>query len=125
MAIKPGMTAEVDILVGTYENVVAVPIGAITEHFQRTFVYVMVGNKGERRAVKTGRMTHSFVEIVEGLSSDEVVALDAYQRGTADFADAERSDDDAEEQDSPSAAPNSPVASSSPVASGPTVSGGA
>ncbi len=90
MAIKPGMTAEVDILVGTYENVIAVPVGAITEHFQRTWVYVMQGAKAERKAVKTGRMTHSFIEIVEGLDAGETVALDAYQRGTLDFADVER-----------------------------------
>jgi HlyD family secretion protein len=90
MAIKPGMTAEVDILIGTYSNVIAIPIGAITEHFQRTWVYVMQGDKGERRAVTTGRMTHSFVEITDGLQAGEVVALDAYQRGLADFAESER-----------------------------------
>ncbi len=106
MAIKPGMTAEVDILVGTYNDVVAVPIGAITEHFQRTFVYIMTGTKAERRAVKTGRMTHSFVEITEGLAADEVVALDAYQRGTLDFADVERNSTDAGEA-SPEAATGS------------------
>jgi HlyD family secretion protein len=89
MAIKPGMTAEVDILIGTYADVIAVPIGAITEHFQRTWVYVMQGDQGERRAVTTGRMTHSFVEITEGLTAGEVVALDAYQRGLADFAESE------------------------------------
>ncbi len=90
MAIKPGMTAEVDILVGTYEDIIAVPVGAVTEHFQQTFVYLLDGDKGERQAVKTGRMTHAFVEIVEGLEVGDVVALDAYQRGTADFAEAER-----------------------------------
>lgn len=127
MAVKPGMTAEVDILVGTYESVIAVPIGAITEHFQRTFVYVMKGNKGERRAVKTGRMTHSFVEITEGLEVDEIVALDAYQRGTADFADTERSDDDAAtgEESSEDANEESTPATvpSAPVAGGPTAAG--
>lgn len=119
MAIKPGMTAEVDILVGTYEDVVAVPIGAITEHFQRTFVYVMSNGKSERRAVKTGRMTHSFVEIVEGLAANEEVALDAYQRGTADFAESERSDGDeaSTEEATPAAV------SSEPVAGGPTAAG--
>ncbi len=114
MAIKPGMTAEVDILVGTYENVVAVPIGAITEHFQRTFVYVMSGNQAERRGVTTGRMTHSFVEIVEGLNADEVVALDAYQRGTADFANTQRSEDDPQPNgDAPPESSAPPLATSS------------
>ncbi len=90
LALKPGMSAAVDILVGTYEDIVAVPIGAITEHFQQTFAYVRKGGTFERRRVETGRMTHSFVEILEGLEPGETVALDAYQRGTADFADAER-----------------------------------
>lgn len=123
MAVKPGMTAEVDILVGTYENVIAVPIGAISEHFQRTFVYVMSGNKGERRAVKTGRMTHSFVEITEGLEVDEVVALDAYQRGTADFADTERTDEEASSSEAGSEEATPAAVPTAPVAGGPTAAG--
>ena len=91
LAIKPGMTAEVDILVGTYRDVIAVPVGAITEHFEQAYVYVMKGRKAERRKVETGRTTHSFVEITEGLEEGEVVALDAYQRGIEDFSEAERS----------------------------------
>lgn len=90
LAIKPGMTAEVDIHVGTYENVLAVPISAVTEHFEQSYVYMLSGPKIERRAVKTGRITHSFVEVTEGLKAEEVVALDAYQRGLTDFADAEK-----------------------------------
>ncbi len=90
LALKPGMTAEVEIMVGTYTDIVAVPVGAVTEHFQQTYCYVEVGSKYERRSVKIGRITHSFFEIVEGLNPGDKVALDAYQRGTADFAAAER-----------------------------------
>ena len=87
---KPGMTAEVDILVDTYEDVLAVPVGAITEHFSQTYVYVNNGGKFERRRVETDRTTHSFVEITDGLEEGDVVALDAYQRGLEDFGEAER-----------------------------------
>lgn len=90
LAIKPGMTAEVDILVGTYENALAVPVSAVTEHFEQSYAYVLEGSKVDRRVVKTGRITHSFIEITEGLEEKEVVALDAYQRGLADFADVEK-----------------------------------
>ncbi len=90
LSIKPGMTAEVDILVGTYVDVIAVPVGAITEHFGQSFVYVLKGPDAIRRRVVTGRSTHSFVEITEGLQEGEVVAMDAYQRGLADFAGSER-----------------------------------
>ncbi len=48
------------------------------------------GDIVERRKVETGRITHSFMEIVGGLEEDETVALDAYQRGLADFAKAEK-----------------------------------
>lgn len=106
MPLKPGMTAEVDILVGTYTNVVAVPVGAITEHFQQTFVYVLNGSAAERRLVSTGRMTHAFVEIIDGLEVGEVVALDAYQRGIDDFAEAERSADGESSTPAVSASPN-------------------
>ena len=39
--------------------------------------------------LRSGRSTHSFVEIKEGLQEGDVVALDAYQRGIKDFADVE------------------------------------
>lgn len=90
LAVKPGMTAEVDILVGTFKDVVAVPVGAITEHFGQNFVYVQQGSAFERRRIEIDRSTHSFVEVIKGLDKGEIVALDAYQRGIADFADAER-----------------------------------
>ena len=90
ISLKPGMTAEVEILVGTYVDILAIPVGAVTEHFQLSYVYVAKGNDFTRRVVKTGRTTHSFVEIIEGLEPDDSVAMDAYRRGTTDFASAER-----------------------------------
>jgi RND family efflux transporter MFP subunit len=90
LSLKPGMTAEVEILVGTYEDILAIPVGGVTEHFQLSYVYVAKGSEFVRRVVKTGRTTHSFVEILEGLDVGESIAMDAYRRGTNDFASAER-----------------------------------
>ena len=90
ISLKPGMTAEVQILVGTYEDILAIPVGAVTEHFQLSYVYIAKGNDFARKVVKTGRTTHSFVEITEGLEPGDLVAMDAYRRGTNDFASAER-----------------------------------
>jgi HlyD family secretion protein len=103
LAIKPGMTAEVDILVGTYKDVISVPVGAITEHFERSYVYPVSGATNEPRVVKTGRSTHSFVEITEGLKEGDVVALDAYQLGIRDFAGTEQ-----EAQQAPPPEPTQP-----------------
>lgn len=107
LAVKPGMTAEVDIHVGTYEDVIAVPVSAITEHFEQSYAYVLDGGKVDRRVVKTGRMTHSFIEVTEGLGEGDVVALDAYQRGLTDFAAAEK---EAAAGDVPQEAPAEPGA---------------
>jgi RND family efflux transporter MFP subunit len=88
--LKPGMSAEVEVLVGTYDDVVAVPINAVTEHFQLSYAYVRNGAKFDRRTVEVGRATQSFVEIKSGLQPNDVVALDAHQRGIADFGEEER-----------------------------------
>lgn len=90
LQLKPGMTAEVEINVGRYEDVVAVPVGAATEHFGQSYAYVVDGGGVQRRRVTIGRSTHSHLEITDGLKIGDVVALDAYQRGLTDFADAER-----------------------------------
>ncbi len=89
--LKPGMTTEVEVLVGTYEDIVAIPINSVTEHFQMSYAYAQVGTKFERRVVEIGRTTQSFVEIKSGLEPNEIVALDAHQRGIADFGEEERS----------------------------------
>jgi hypothetical protein len=88
--LKPGMTAEVEIKIGTYNDVVAVPVSAVTEHFQRSYAYVERGNTFVRQPVEIGRTTTSFVEITKGLTPGDTVAMDAYQRGLAEFGDAER-----------------------------------
>jgi HlyD family secretion protein len=91
LKVKPGMTAQVEISIGNYEDMLAVPIGAVTEHFQKSYIYVREGVGAiTRRMITIGRTTHSYVEVVEGLKEGEVVMLDAYQRGLEDFGEAER-----------------------------------
>lgn len=90
ISLKPGMTAEVEIQVGTYRDIVAVPVNTVTEHFQQSYVYVRNGNMFARRQVEVGRTTNSFIEIKSGINEGEVLALDAYHRGMTDFGDAEK-----------------------------------
>lgn len=83
--LRPGMTAQVEILIGNYPDVFAVPHSGVTEHLGQTYVYVKSGLTPERRRVKTGRITHALVEILSGLEAGETIYLDAYQRGLRDF----------------------------------------
>ena len=87
LKLKPGMTARVEIVAGNYDNLLAVPVGALTEKDGRAFTFVSADNAILPREVKLGRTTHSFVEIVEGLEEGELVLLDAYVRGLTELED--------------------------------------
>jgi RND family efflux transporter MFP subunit len=87
LKLKPGMTARVEIVAGNYDNLLAVPVGALTEKDGRAFTFVSADKAILPREVKLGRTTHSFVEIVEGLKEGELVLLDAYVRGLTELED--------------------------------------
>lgn len=85
--LKPGMTAQVKILVSEISQALLAPIPAVTEQKNQTYVYVKTGAKFERRQVKVGDHSESHVHILEGLKEGEVVALDARKRAAEDFKD--------------------------------------
>jgi RND family efflux transporter MFP subunit len=82
--IKPGMTAEVKILVNELPDVLTVPVQAVSESEGKHCAYV-IGPKGaERREVEVGDNNEKFVEIKAGLKEAERVALDARARSAAE-----------------------------------------
>ena len=85
MKLKPGMNAEVEIRVGEYPDVLAIPIQAVTSFGNKKFAFVQDEDEFKTREIETGKSNLSFVAIKSGLEADEVVALDAYQRGLAEF----------------------------------------
>jgi len=94
MLLKPGMTAEVEILVGQYNDVLAVPIQGVASFGRKKFVFVKNGKDFEKREVELGDSSISFVEVSSGLEADEVIALDAYQRAIVEFGDQEPEEED-------------------------------
>ncbi len=74
--LKPGMSADVSIIVNELEDVLYVPIDAV-KYFGDSdrAVYVAGSNGPERRIVTTGSFSDNFIEIVEGLSEGERVYL--------------------------------------------------
>lgn len=73
--LRPGMSAEVEILVGSLDNVVYVPIQAVAFQDGEQVVYVARGGRREMRRVETGNYSEQFIEIVSGLRSGEEVML--------------------------------------------------
>ncbi len=83
--LKPGMTADVKILVGTVPNALTVPVSGVTEYEGEKVVYVVTNSSITRRNVVVGDSNEQFVEVKEGLSEGEEVALDARTRAAADM----------------------------------------
>ena len=73
--LRPGMSAEVEILVNSLEDVVYVPLQAVTYDGNERVVYVDNGGRAVRREVEVGTFSESFIEIREGLNAGEQVLL--------------------------------------------------
>jgi len=73
--LKPGMTAQVEILVAELNDVLFVPMQSVFNVDNQQVCYVQKGNEIEMRIVKTGEFNESFIEIKEGLKEGEKVLL--------------------------------------------------
>ena len=73
--LKPGMSAQVEILIDRRDDVLQVPISAV--HVEKGFqvVYVETGGGIETRRVTAGLSNQQRVEVVEGLEAGERVYL--------------------------------------------------
>ncbi|MBA1334204.1 MAG: hypothetical protein HPY66_1913 [Firmicutes bacterium] len=82
--IKTGMTADVEILIESKENVLMVPVEAITQRNGNAIVMVPAQSQSgdpEPRRVKIGLMNERYVEITEGLSEGERVVVTGLSAG--------------------------------------------
>ena len=82
--LKPGMTADVKILIAVLPDAISVPVTAVTEFDGKKVVYAVVGNTVTRREVKVGETNEQFVQVLEGVAPGEEVALDARQRASVE-----------------------------------------
>ncbi|MCB1672493.1 MAG: HlyD family efflux transporter periplasmic adaptor subunit [Gammaproteobacteria bacterium] len=73
--LRPGMSAQVEILVNRLEDVVYVPLQAVSYYGDQRVVYVRSGGRPARRDVTTGAFSEQFIEIVSGIREGEEVLL--------------------------------------------------
>ncbi|MCI0641754.1 MAG: efflux RND transporter periplasmic adaptor subunit [Gemmataceae bacterium] len=83
--LRPGMTAEVKIYIKTVADAVTVPVQAVTELDGKQICYVVKGADIERRTVQVGDANQQLIQILEGVSEGERVALDARVRAAAEL----------------------------------------
>ncbi len=75
--LKPGMSAEAEIIIDVLDGVLQVPLNAVHVVNAKTLCYVDGVLGVEERPVKTGEYNISFIEIKEGLQPGEKVLLRA------------------------------------------------
>jgi HlyD family secretion protein len=74
--LKPGMSADVEILTIHRPSVLAIPSEALTVEQGRDFCYVAVEDHLERREITLGQWTRDMLEVTDGLNDGEQVVLD-------------------------------------------------
>ncbi|WZP00147.1 efflux RND transporter periplasmic adaptor subunit [Isosphaeraceae bacterium EP7] len=89
-SLKPGMSAEVVILVQEMRDVLQVPIQAIAERKGAFYAFVEKDGAFLPKPVKVGETDEKFVEILSGLDVGEVVTLDARTRSAVYFKEDDR-----------------------------------
>ncbi|MCP4450345.1 MAG: hypothetical protein GY809_02710, partial [Planctomycetes bacterium] len=75
--LKPGMTAEVVLVIARHENVLTVPLTAVAETAQGAFCWIQTVHGIERRALELGDNDHDFAVVHAGLQPGDEVVLDA------------------------------------------------
>jgi len=73
--LRPGLTAEVEIVVADLDGVLAVPVAAVFEQGGTYVCGVRTGKTVERREVTLGQGNDKLVEITAGLEPGDVVVL--------------------------------------------------
>jgi len=74
--LRPGLTANLDIIVDQQQDVISVPLSAVVSHKGAQVVFVFDAGKPEERKVVLGPSNAHNVIVREGLRSGELVLLD-------------------------------------------------
>ena len=73
--LKPGMFGRIGIVYDSHLAALQIPRSAIIEESGESAVYVVTGDKVEKRIVRTGYSQDGYVEVVEGLRDREEIVV--------------------------------------------------
>jgi len=75
--LRPGLTAEIEVLVSSRDEVLQAPIQSVLTVVGRQIAFVIVDNKAELRKVKVGQTNDQMIEILEGLDEGATVVMNS------------------------------------------------
>ncbi len=73
--LRPGMTAQVEILVANLDNVLSVPVQAVLQYKGKDHIAVRSGDTYRFRDVVLGTTNDTHIEVREGVKAGELVAM--------------------------------------------------
>jgi hypothetical protein len=73
--LRPGMTAEVEILVAHLEDVLSLPVASVVEQHGTFYCWVRNGETIEKRRLELGMSNDRFIEVKQGVSEGDEVLL--------------------------------------------------
>jgi multidrug efflux pump subunit AcrA (membrane-fusion protein) len=74
--LKPGMSAEVEVIIDRHENVLMIPLTALVETAQGAFCWIETAEGAKRRSVQLGDVDNNFAVVMTGLKEGDEVVLD-------------------------------------------------
>ena len=73
--LKPGMSAEIEVILAVHENILTIPVAAVVETEDGDFCWVQTTEGPQKRVLELGDSNDVFIEVVAGLSEGEEVVL--------------------------------------------------
>ncbi len=86
IVLKPGMSADVEIVAGRAQDALTVPSPAVVERAEGKFVYVMEGARVRLREIETGVSDWTNTEVKSGLGEGDEVVVNPDAPGLGDGA---------------------------------------
>ena len=74
-SLKPGMSAEVEVIMARHKNVLMIPVAAVIENEQGSFCWVGTAEKAQRRSLQLGDSNDAFIVVESGLQEGDQVVL--------------------------------------------------
>jgi len=74
--LKPGMSAEVEVIIARHTDVLTVPVAAVVETAEGDFCWVKMAESAKRRSLELGDTNDEFIVVKAGLKEGEEVVLD-------------------------------------------------
>jgi HlyD family secretion protein len=73
--LKPGMSAEIEVILAVHKDILTIPVAAIVETEDGDFCWVQSKDGPQRRILELGDSNDVFIEVIAGLSEGENVVL--------------------------------------------------